>query len=199
MIAIDRREFVRRSGLFVLLISGSNFLTGCLFSGSIESQIAAYVNLGLNALASIIKILAANGIVIAAGTTIEKYSNDIKAAFVDVGQGIMDWQNAATADKATALLKVSEVVQILQNRIGVWWSSLNLPDGKLSTIIAALLSVVTTTLTYFQSQLPPPPATAGRMALPAKLAGPAVKRSSGQFKHDYNAIAESNGYKQFDI
>lgn len=201
MTMLTRRQFGKSTGLGLLALSttAETFLTGCLFSQSTISEIEAYVNLGLTALQSVMNVLAANNIQVADGSNIEGSEVLIKAGFADLNVAISDYNAAPASGKASAEAQVATVLQIISNRIGQFWNSLNLPDGNAATVVAGLLGVITTTLAGFMTQLPAPAVTIRKVGLSARITGAPVKRNKKQFVHDFNIILESNKYAQFDL
>jgi len=179
-----RRSFLQRCTMLVgaLTVSGSTlFLSGCNVAQDI-----------ITAFQSILALLAGAG-VIPAGPIV----NAVNAALQQVLDDITAYQNAPAADKTTFGQRLSLAIQIAEANLQTFWNSLGLV-GKLGSVVEGLIAIILSTLTGVLPSLPvPPTAPAEAMAakrLSKKIIYVAKKRSSHEFRSDFNKELTTNGY-----
>jgi hypothetical protein len=201
MSTMTRRSFAQTVGMGVAAVASMGSLltmTGCNFL----TDLVKYIPVAIQAVTGILSVLSGGGIGIP--PLVSTVLGDVKAAFADLSADIEAYQNAPADSKATLLAKVSEALSIVEGNVQQFWNDLNIPDGIIATVIAGVLSVVVSTLSYFAAQLPPPAPTPAlnamrqkRMALAKTINVPSKKRTLGQFKSDLNTAFGDTGVRVY--
>jgi hypothetical protein len=186
---MNRRNFVARAATGAGALLLTSFTTACWFTGTVFTQIMAYVGVGLTAFQAVVDLLvpgSAPGIDLAVAL--------VKAGFADLQLAVQDYNNAPAANKSTLLGKISTALAALQNEIQGFWSNLHLPDSSLAKLIKGLLGIILSTLAGFAGQLPAPPAGTKLMAIPDNAMPVVPKvRTKKQFEQDFNNALKEAG------
>jgi hypothetical protein len=184
MTQVNRREFGKYVGAGALALSIGEITMG-LSCGNITQDI-------LTAFNSIVGILGGAGI-IPGGPIV----GIVSAALQDVIADVAAYDAAPAADKTSIGLKLALAIQLAQAQLQTFYSGLNL-TGILGGVIEGLISVILSTLAGFLPTLPVPPtpnpALRMSMSLPKQIIYKPQKRTSRQFRSDFNKICTDNGY-----
>lgn len=190
---VGRRQFVghlTRSAAAVALSSAVVSMSGC----SVWTDILNWVPVGEAALNSILSILSANGITVAApGLAIIQ---TIEAGFTALVAAIKEYQSTTPPPVGT-LAKIETILTDIADNFSTFLKSLNISGGLLGVIVG-LAQVVLSTIAGFMGQLPTPtPATAAHAAVRSLTVGSAqpvvvvpVHRTRRAFKKDFNATLD---------
>jgi hypothetical protein len=200
---LTRRGFGKLSLSALALFTSLGSLvvtTGC----GIVADLLKYIPVALQAITGIVSVLTGGGI--ALSPLVNEIIRDAQAAFANLSADITAYENAPAVDKTTFLGKVSTALAIAEGNIQQFWAALNIPDAVIATVVAGVLGVIVSTLSYFASQLPTPapsPALAAMQAKRGAIPGskllnvPAKKRSLKQFKSDLNSAFGNTGVKVY--
>jgi hypothetical protein len=196
-----RRGFTKLSfGALALAstIGGTVFETACTF-GTVFSAILKYVGVGLQAFQAVVDLLTGAGVLpIGAGPGILAIVALVKAGFADLQTAVTNYNNNP-GDKTTLLGKISTALATLQANIQQFWNDLQIPDGKLASLVQGLLGLIISTLQGFATQLPPPaptPAMEASAQLPKRLSVAPQKLSLSEFKKRFNTLLIENGHAE---
>lgn len=189
---MNRRSFL---GTSALAVAGASTLTldGCTF-GSVMSNLAKYLPIGLTALAGIANLISPG-----VGTAIAALIGLINVAWGGLQAAVNAYNSAPAASKQTALEKVLVALDVVQEYLAKTAASLGLgpttsPAWKAAE--AALL-LITTTLGAIEAQLAP-------KAVPSVASVhlghvTAVTTKPSDFKKDYNKIVVAAGRSDLQL
>lgn len=194
---MNRRSF---TGLSIMgLLAAAASMSGCVFA-NVFAQVSAYVGVGIQAVTSVVSLLAGAGIIaVPGGMLVSDVLGKIKAAWSDVTASVATYDSAPADQKNTVAQKVSLALTVVAQEIQGFWSDLNIPDAKMSQTVAGLLGLVVSTIAGFLASLPAPPAPAQAPRLRKALAVQPKRLSVKEFKKQFNAILAANGYSQHEI
>lgn len=200
---MNRRRFVSTT-LFTLAAALSSMGLSC---SSVFAAIAYYVGAGIDAVTSVVNLLAGAGIVtLPEGALISTVLQMIKAAWADVTAAVAAYNNAPAAEKTTFAGKVATALAVVQSEIQAFWNQLQIPDASLANTIAGLLGLVISTIEGFMPSLPAPqpigpaPAPLSQKTVnKAPLTATPKKRSAEQFRKEFNEILAAGGHSKWSI
>jgi len=187
---LSRRQF---NGLLLVGTAGASFgLEGCLFS-TIEQDVLDYVPVALQAVDSILDLVAP-----AAGAVATMFTPIIEAALSAVEKSIQDWKDADATQKPGLLGDIIATLQTVMTDLQNFLSAVQVNAPKIYSVVEALASIILGVLQYFVNKLSP--------ATPASKAGMVggrqiepLRYSPKQFKAAFNAKAVSLGHPESQI
>ncbi len=197
---MERRQFITRSAFTAI---GVRFALGASTLGlaaaqegcSVWTDIENWVPVGEAAINSILAVLTANGVVIAA--PIQAIVSLIEAGFTALTAAIKEYQSTVPAPVG-ALQKIETAFTDIVNNFQTFLTSLNVSGGLLA-IIAGLAQIVFSTIAAFMNQLPAASSLKRTlvMSATAKVGSTTVpvvpkSRSRRTFKHDFNSVLSSS-------
>lgn len=196
-----RRGFVQTSlgGLTLVSVIGTSALeTACTF-GTVFSAILKYIGVGLQAFQAVVDLLVSAGVLtVGTGPAVLAIVALVKAGFADLQTAVNNY-NADPSNKITLLGKISAALAALEGSIQQFWNDLQIPDGKLASLVQGLLGLIVSVLQGFAAQLPTPaptPAMEKAAQLPKRLNVVPLKMSQKQFKQRFNDLLTEAGYPQ---
>jgi hypothetical protein len=189
---LTRREFAKKvtftavgARLAMLIATGSTIeLAGCNIIDDIEN----WVPVGEAAVNSILAILTANGVPIAAG--ISAVVNVIETAFNDLIAAAKEYQSTTPPPVGT-LAKIETIMQDISDQFSSFVSQLSGIAGTILTVVVALVKVVISTIGGFVSQLPTSARALAKLNSHQAVSASPVHRTRRAFKKDWNATLES--------
>lgn len=179
---MERREFVKLVGTGSGVLALGSTMVGC----NVWTDILNWEPIGVDALNSIIAVLAANGFPVSGA--VQQIVSDINAGFMALAAAVKEYQST-TPPPVGALQKVEAAFQAIVDQFGAFFTSLNLPGGNLFNLIASLVKIVLDTIAGFENRLPSGTVTLTRVFKTNRLTIPIkpTARSRRAFKHDFNA------------
>jgi hypothetical protein len=203
-VSMSRRSF--NKAVLVLSVCWSTFLTGC----SVMADIVSWGPVGLASFNAMVLVLENGGVV-------------VETAAISLIRGI--WVRLIAAAKqyeATVPAPVGALAEVytaftdLVANFQAWLTSLSLPNGALLTMIVGLAQIILSTIASLEGRLPPiaasDPLTASAhrrfveaLHRPLTVAGkfigqvPAVDRSVGRYKKDWNKVAVAGGHPEAEL
>jgi hypothetical protein len=197
---LTRRRFTQYAGTGILSLAtfGSSLIFGC--SSSVFDSILAWIPVATKAI---------NGIVSVLGSLVPPSAlaiiDLINAALSDLAATIMQYQSDTNpADKNGWLAKIRTILANIITNFQSFLASVN-AAGPIELIVEGLASVVLAALAGFLGQLPSPGMTSLMPHTFHLGIGQPVRytekyyKSVGQFKSDFNAVADSHGHPEIDL
>jgi len=184
--AITRREFAGHlaTGAAAIALGGATIeMSGC----NVWTDIENWIPLGIAAVNSILAILEANGVPLAA--PIQLIVNTIQAGFTALEAAIKEYQSTTPAPVGV-LQKIETIFTDIVNNFGTFLTQLGLKGGLLS-LISSLVQIILSTISGFMNELPSVATRAlvahtglkaGSMTVPVLP----IKRTRRGFKKDWN-------------
>ena len=185
-----RRGFLKTTGL----VSGTALVSGTLMGMSscqtVEQEIMNYIPVALTAFTTIVTLINP-----AEAAVLAPVIADVKIALADVQAAVVAYENSPDASKATLACKIVTAINIAEQEIQSFWSSLNLADAGLLAVIAGVIQIILSTLTAFIPSLNcSAPQAKSTRSFKKTVAFQPKKRSLKQFKQDLNASFVKGGY-----
>jgi hypothetical protein len=193
---MDRRTFMQRAPLTAVglrLAFGAGTLgialteSGC----NVFTDIENWVPVGEAAVNSILSVLTANGVVIAA--PLQAIVSLVEAGFAALTAAIKEYQSTVPAPVG-ALAKIEEAFTAIVDNFRTFLTSLSVSGGLLA-IIVGLAQIVFSTIAAFMNQLPAASSLRRTVVLGAtfRVAGSTAvivprHRTRRAFKHDWNGV-----------
>lgn len=194
---MNRRQFGSLAALGTVGVWFGSTAASC---GSIYAQVSAYVGVGIQAVASVVSLLAGAGIIsLPEGTLIAAVLATVKAAWADVTAAITAYENAPAAQKATLAGKISVALTVVSQQVQQFWADLKIPDASLAQTVAGLLGLVVSTIAGFLAALPAAPAPTFARPLAKTLSITPKVVSVSEFRKEFNAILNAGGHGKYAI
>lgn len=193
-----RRQWLRNTsfGIAALFLANtvSMFMTACgVFGGNVFTSILNWLPIGQRVLDSILTILTANGVLIAA--PIQVIIDSVKAGFDALRAAILEYQSTTPAPVGT-LQKIETAFKDIVDNFKTFLASLKISGGLLGIIIG-IAQVILSTIGAFVNRLPASSSMRrtivigdtlrmGEMTVPVVL----KSRDKKSFKLDVNAVLD---------
>lgn len=145
---MNRRNFIGTTTLAVVG-AGSLTLESCSF-GSVMSNLAKYLPIGLNALAGVANLISPG-----VGTVVAALIGQIQSAWGGLQAAVNEYNAAPAASKQTALEKVLLALDLVQEYLAKTATSLGVGSSAALKAAEAALLLITTTLGAIEAQLAP--------------------------------------------
>jgi hypothetical protein len=193
---ITRRSTIKGIGM----VAVASLWSSAASCSDVFAEVAQYVGVGIQAVTSVVSLLAGAGIIsLPGGIAISETLKIIKAAWADVTAAVTEYEGAPAASKVTLGQKVTLALQLVGEYIQKFWTDLSIPDAKLANIVAGLLGIIIATIDGFLPSLPKPPVTQAKAVSPKNIVVAPQKRTVKAFRKDFNSLLAQGGYSQYSI